>query len=400
MKKLITLIILALLVSSCSSSDSPLALPIAKQVLLKGAGDLGIFDPSLARDPDTTRLWMSYSSVNTSSYYASDVYWKVSIRLAYSDDNGLDWTDAGIDAAPASEILVGPLSGGVAANSLGIWQNETSSLVYDPSAPPAERWKLFWFQYLNANLQSYFGSYSWVALKMAATPQELSSATAIKLFGGAGLEADGSNAGSPVFAPIGGAPAIMLNTDLTQASGSAKLSDLSSCAFAEPGLYASSAGLYLSIFCADTSTLPITQYLVDFSCAAPCDISSATSWQYNGRLLTPADALVATGHHHFQAPDIVENNGEIYLLVTPVDTSTGERYDGCRLYQFSDINSNQLVRNNGSLVELARIDGDTGTHNGACTGYSGIQGGILYSQFEPYSKREPFKIYRSMVDLP
>jgi len=28
--------------------------------------------------------------------------------------------------------------------------------IFDPSAPVAERWKLIWHQYLNANLTSFF----------------------------------------------------------------------------------------------------------------------------------------------------------------------------------------------------------------------------------------------------
>ncbi len=65
------------------------------------------------------------------------------------------------------------------------------------------------------------------------------------------------------------------------------------------------------------------------------------------------------------------------LLVTPVDTTSGDRYNGCRVYEFTDIDTNQLRRNNGALVEVACIDGDTGSHNGACDGYSGQDGGFF-----------------------
>ncbi|GMR14854.1 MAG: hypothetical protein BMS9Abin30_0464 [Gammaproteobacteria bacterium] len=379
--------------------------PTPERVTFSGAGDLGIFDPSVARDLGTGRMWMSYSSVDTSIYYVSSLYWAVSVRLAYSDDNGISWQDAGVLVAPKDERLLGPMieshpTGSIPANSQGIWQSETSSLIYDPSAPLAERWKLIWFQYLNANLTSFFADYSWIAMKIASTPLGLAAATPVKLFGGAGLQPQNTITVAPVFAPIGGAPVIQLNTALTQVPGGADLAELNLCVFAEPGLYATNSAVYLAIFCADAITNPVTEYLVYFRCTSPCAITSATSWEYLGRLLTPADAQAATGDDHFQAPALVEKNGKTYLIVTPVDTTSGNRYNGCRVYEFSDVNSNQLLRNSGQLVEVARIDGAAGTHNGACAAYSGLDGGILLSQHEPASPAETFMIFKSQVSLP
>ena len=77
-------------------------------------------------------------------------------------------------------------TGSIPAGSQGIWQSETSTLIYDPAATPAERWKLIWFQYLNANLTSFFADHSWIAMKTASTPLGLLTATPVKLFGGAG----------------------------------------------------------------------------------------------------------------------------------------------------------------------------------------------------------------------
>ncbi len=409
MKTLITILFLLFLLTACGGRSSSGVAPVSapERVTFSGAGDLGIFDPSVARDPGTGRLWMSYSSVNTSIYYMSSLYWAVSVRLAFSDDNGANWTDAAVIVAPKAEVVLTPGTITVAPTSpvipdlaAGIWQSETSSLVYDPSAPAAERWKLIWFQYLNANLVNYFADYSWIAMKMASTPLGLATATPVKLFGGAGLQPQNTITIAPVFAPIGGAPIIQLNTGITKTVGGANLADLTLCVFAEPGLYTTNSALYLGIFCADATTNPITEYLVYFRCNSPCTMTSAASWEYLGRLLTPADAQAATGDDHFQAPALVEKNGKTYLIATPVDTTSGNRYNGCRAYEFSDVNSNQLLRNGGQLVEAARVDGDASTHNGACTAFDGMAGGILFSQFEATSPAETFKIYKSNVSLP
>lgn len=85
--------------AGCGSGDSgdagqgPVAAP--ERLTFGGAGDLGIFDPAVSRDPVTDRLWMSYSSVNSSVFYPPSQYWAVSIRLALSDDNSVSWQDAG-----------------------------------------------------------------------------------------------------------------------------------------------------------------------------------------------------------------------------------------------------------------------------------------------------------------
>lgn len=386
-------------------SSSSVTAPSAERISFAGAGNLGIFDPSLARDPASARIWMSYSSVNSSVYHLPTQYWTVSIRLAFSDDNGVTWQDGGIAVAPALETIVGPMAenhplGSIPAGSEGIWQNETSSLIYDALAPPAQRWKLIWFQYLHVDTTSFFADHSWIAMKTAATVAGLEAATAVKLFGGAGLQADGANTAAPVFSPIGGAPLIQLNTDLTSAVGGADLNHLDLCVFAEPGLHATASALYLSIFCADASTMPITEYLVYFRCNNPCNLSAAASWDYLGRLLTPADAVDATGDDHFQAPALVEKNGSVYLIATPVDVSVDNRYNGCRVYELTDVDSNLLRRAGGQLIEVARIDGDTATHHGACAGYSGLSGGILLSQFGTAGAADAFSIFKSQIDLP
>lgn len=402
MKTLLAILFLLFFLTACGGGA-----PTPERVTFSGAGDLGIFDPSVTRDPGTGRLWMSYSSVDTSGYYAPSVYWAVSVRLAYSDDKGANWQDAGVVVAPKVEILVGPMTESnpdydINAGSQGIWQSETSTLIYDPhpSTPANERWKLIWFQYLNVNLVSYFVDYSWIAMKMASTPLGLATATPVKLFGGIGLQPDNSITGSPVFSPTAGVPAIQLNTDLTRTFGVANLADLNLCVFAEPGLHATNSAVYLAIFCADASTNPITEYQVYFRCISPCNMTNTASWEYLGRLLTPADAQAATGDDHYQAPALVEKNGKTYLIVTPVNTTSGNRYNGCRVYELSDVKSNRLRRNAGKLVEVARVDGDADKHHGACAGYSGLNGGILFSQYEAASVTETFKIYKSHVSLP
>lgn len=408
-RTIILLIVLAafaagsIVIASCGGGGGSGPSSIPERITFAGGGGLGIFDPSIAKDPSDSRVWMSYSAVDPSVFYSTDLYWTVSIRLAFSDDNGGTWQDGGVVVAPHIQTPVGPMTvtGGQApidTLSAGIWQSETSSLVYDPGALPSERWKLIWFQYLNADLVNYFLDYSWIAMKTASSPLGLAAAMPVKLFGGFGIQSEGGNIGSPVFSPIAGTAAVALNADLTKAAVGESLSDLNACVFAEPGLAATGTAVYLSIFCVDVSVMK--EILVHFKCDAPCTMTDAAGWEYLGKLLTEADASAATGRDHYQAPAIVEQNGRNYLLATPVDTTFGSRYDGCRVYEFTDINTSDLVRSGPGLVEVTVANGEADLHNGACDAFEGLDGGIIYSQFDPSLAPETFRIYKSGVVIP
>lgn len=378
-------------------------MPAPERITFTGGGELGFFDPSVAQDPADGRLWMSYSAVDSSVFYSTDVYWTVSIRLAYSDNNGGTWADAGIAAAPYTERVVGPMTvadgqPAIGGTSAGTWQSETSSLIYDPGAPAGERWKLIWFQYLNAKLVSYFLDYSWIAMKTAAAPLDLAGAEPVKLFGGFGIQPMGEITDLPVHSPIGGPAEIALNADLTMAAVGQSLADLQYCVFAEPGMAVTSTAVYLSIFCMDVSIQE--ENLLYFKCESPCSMTDAGGWQYLGKLLTPADAASTVGRDHYQAPAVVLKNGRSYLLATPVDTTIGNRYDGCRVYEFGDIDNSDLLPIGDGLTEVTNANGEPDLHNGACEVFPDLNGGIIYSQFDPDLAPETFRIYKSGVGLP
>jgi hypothetical protein len=393
-----------LLVAGCGGGggDGGSLPPAVQRLLFSGGGALGIFDPSFAQETGSSRLWMSYSAVDVSQFYVPSVYWAVSTRLAFSDDSGATWQDAGVVVSPFGEHSVGPLTvtspvPPIPASSDGIWQSETSTLIYDLGAPAAERWKVFYMQYLHAAGFSHFLDYNWIAMRAAATPQDLSGATAVKLFAGFGLQSDGEVTTAPAFSPIGGPPVIRLNSDLTNAASGVSLSELNNCVFAEPGLRANVSAIHMVMLCSD----PVAdkEYIVQFRCASPCTVTTAASWAYLGRVLTPADAAAATGFDHYSAPDIVESAGRYYLIVTPVPAAGG--YRGCRVYEYTDIDTGTLARDGGGVpIEVLRVTGEAGTHHGACSGRDGLLGGILLSQYEPANPPETFRMYKSQVSLP
>ena len=83
-----------------------------------------------------------------------------------------------------------------------------------------------------------------------------------------------------------------------------------------------------------------------------------------------------------------------------MDTTTDNRYNGCRVYDFIDVNCSQLRRNSGNLIEVSRVGGDASTHNVVCAYYAGLPGGLLLSQFEAVATPETFRILKARLTYP
>lgn len=401
-------VILFSLLTACGSGgpQSPVNNnPPASEITFTGIGSIGIFDPSVAYDPNNLRLWMSYSYVDPSIYFASDAHLGVGLRLAYSDDGGSSWTDAGVVVSAFSDQTVGPLPSvnpalNIATNSNGTWQSETSSLVYDANAPASQRWKIIWHQYIKANGTSYFVDYGWIAMKMAASPAELANAPVIKLFGGKFIQAAGEQSGAPAFSPIAGPAQIALDADITNAISGANPSELDACIWAEPGLLADSNGLHLAINCQYLNGPNVDAYIVMFSCNNPCDMTQASNWVYKGRILTPADAS-NIGFRNYSAAELSIKGGTYYLMVTPVrDDVADAGYEGCRVYQFDDFSNASLTQSQGNFVEALRYDGITNVHNGACSAHEQMTAGILHSQARTDTPPVLFHMRQTNVSIP
>jgi hypothetical protein len=408
---LFILVTILVLLSACSSNsggdsrpppqDSD---PTPTQITFENIGSLGIYDPSVTYDPDTQRLWMSYSYVDPSIYFSTDQHFGVGIRLAYSDDGGVNWTDAGVIVSAFTDETVGPLpsvdpSVNIPAGSHGTWQSETSSLVYDANAPAAERWKIIWHQYLRANGTSYFVDYAWIAMKTAATATDLSSATPIKLFSGLHIQPAGEITGAPAYSPIAGPAQIALNSEVTTVINGGDTNDLDNCVWAEPGLLADNDGLHLAINCQYINDPNIDAYIVMFSCNNPCDMTQADNWIYKGRVLTP-DHAQNIGFRNYSAAELSTIGNDYYLTVTPVRDVAESAYEGCRVYQFGDFANATLLQNQGEFVEVLRYDGIIGVHNGACSAHEQMTPGILHSQFRDDTPPVLFHMQQTHVAIP
>lgn len=327
-----------------------------------GAGSRGIFDPSLATDPLTGRLWMAYSEVLDSALWPGQNSW-IQTRLSYSDDAGATWTDSGVVINPAQDVTL-PLA---PPNNAGTWVNEVPSLVRDAAAPAGERWKLMWHRYLAVNGVRVF-EHGWIALKTASVPAGPWSAER-KLFVGSSY-----NAASDV---IIGAPELRLDLLHPDLAGA--------IVFSEPGLLATASGLYVALLAADGTVAAGRVILLRLP-------AGGATWEYRGTLLLNAVDGPALGYHGLSAPALYEQDGGVYLIATP---QTNSFYEGTMIFRFTDLDAAQIGRSGGIPQVFFSHFGGAGSFNGAATYVpEATASGLIYSQAQAVAPIV-FEIFRS-----
>jgi hypothetical protein len=357
------------------------------RVNFTGVASHGIFDPSISLDPANNRFWMSYSAVDPSVNWPTQNPDAVSIRLAYSDDNGKTWSDSGSIVSNFLDVTI-PLA---APNNAGTWINEVSQLIYDAGASQPEKWKILWHHYLLLNGTRH-AEHGWIAMKTASRPKDLATAPEIKLFSGYLYDTSNNTLGGTSGSPVGGAPQIQLDTALNSA--------LNTCVFTEPGMYASNSALYVSLQCEHLANSD--RLIVLLKCISPCNAGNSASWAYLGNVLQKSDASAFGFDSGFAAPGIFASSGNIYLLATPVQTAGApwpDYYKGCRVFKFSDIDTALLQKSGSQPTVIGSIDGTAGSFNGACSYHvSASDSGIMFSELNT-SVNDKFQIFESHTNF-
>lgn len=316
-----------------------------------GAGSHGIFDPSLAADPSQPRIWMSYSEVTDSVLWAGQNAW-IRTRLASSDDAGATWTDAGLVVNPAEDVTL-PFA---PPNDAGTWESEVSSITSDPMAPSNERWKLVWHHYLTVNGVRHF-EHGWIALRTAPDPTGPWSAER-KLFAASLYD--------PANDVIIGPPEVQL--DLLHPDLATTL------VCTEPGLLATSHGLYVVLHAADGTSANGRIVLVE-------QPAGSSSWFYRGSFLVNDVDGPAAGVDGYSAPALFVKNGDPYLIATP---AVADYYSGTAVFRITGLQHAQLERSAGVPVPCFTHDGDVGSFNGAAAYVEEATAcGLLFGQLQP-----------------
>lgn len=395
---LLSLISLALF-SNCaetkqSSPSDPIPATPPERITFTGIGSVGIFDPSMEKDPNSSRLWLTFSAVDPSTMWPAENHHAVTTHLAHSDDSGQTWTyDKIINTLKDVDItvLTPPLN-------KGTWHNETSSLVYDSAAPSGEKWKLFWHRYLLIDYakiglpSDYEGrhfEHGWISFKQAASPDALDAASEVKLFGATSYDTGNNNLNNPTLPPVGGAPTISLSSAVPELNGCA--------VYAEPGAIYTNNKLFLALTCVMTS--PSVQFKVALlSCNSPCDPTQESNWSFVRFVVSDTEAQ-AMGYTHLNGADLFKGaDGKLYLSISPVgNTPYVDSYKGCKILEFENIETGQLVTAGSTPKVIFSYNAGEDSFNGACTyDAAATFSGILLSQLVGASG-EMFRLYKTFL---
>ncbi len=375
---------LILFLACCKDEEQapmPIALDCAKIegafpafIALPPVGDNGSYDPTLAGDPETGRVWMVYSRVDGAGGEG-----QVSSHLAYSDDHGTTWCyENEINAS--EKVDAADLPAEFTSTVSAHWSHEVPSLAFNPNAPADQRWIMTWHRYLHVNegvpgTDDRQFAYGWVAMKSAPEPTLLATALEVKLFSGLGYYKN-SETESFNNAIEGGLPQIKLHELHPDLSGTVLAT--------ESGMQVYQNDLYVTLLKGELAgnSLVLLKY------------DASGTWQYVSTLLTPADAqAMDASWTGFSATDLFVQDDEMLLLVSPVEV----QYEGLLLFKL-DLPSGKLVDldNNGPDIvwSLPTTSGTTIFQTGVGT-YDSLSynSGIIFG--DALSVEPQFRVYAS-----
>lgn len=317
----------------------------------------GRIDPSVEHDPTTGRTWLVYSGVVGGPFVGRP--FRISQRLAYSDDGGASWCDHSV-LVPVENIADAECPPTTTAPCH--FNQETGRLVYVPWAPPALRWKHFWFMVAATPENNY--AFALYYVREASTPEGLATAPMRRLFGGGAYAMPSIGAwldGHPVSLPA--AEVLLHKVDPT----------LAGCVqFAEMGALSTNDTLLVSFLCARTGPPGSTIVLL------ASDDPTLRTWSYRGALVDDADAQrIDPTSLGYSASDLfVGTDGVMRVVVSPTLT-TGGQYKGCDVYQIVD----PLTARVSKPPERV-LPAPAGTpHFGMCTYHAALTGsGMIAAQ--------------------
>ncbi len=318
----------------------------------------GVFDPNLAYDPDSGRLWMAYSGVTGPAGSG----W-VSTHLSYSDDSGLTWCHAGL-VNPATLVPPAQMPSDRTGPE-GQWNHEVAAIEFDPGADPAQRWRLIWHRYLHIadddlSTEDRLFQHGWIAQRTAASAEGLLDAPETILFSSLAFHVN-AEIENYNLAAAGTEPEKRFDQD----------PDLGTClAFSEPGMLAYEGDLYIAMYC--------------FRSAQQQDIvlvrldHASKQWSYVGTLLTSEHArAIDPALGAFNGADLFVRAGSYRLIVSP---TAGQGYLGCLEYEV-DLKNGTLTDSNGDgpdpLLAFPKNTNADVIQTGACSYHQESQLGMI-----------------------
>lgn len=316
----------------------------------------GYADPSIRKDPQSDRIWMTYSYPYTKRTRGNTTV-GVEIHYAHSDDKGGTWQYDGVLWAP--EPKTNPVDG-----TAGSIEHEVSNIL-----PVDDTWyaaRLNYFLPEDGGFKERPSHSFYISLLEADSIAGLTNADPVTLGGAITREAWG------------------VDIDLSQID-----KELSDCMWwNEPALYSEDDTLYLGLRCMRFSGEgPFARpnvaqsNIVVFKAAINGNIENF-EWEFAGTLASNREAKQLGGFGLSQIDFAKGQNGEILLITSPDEHANGADFIhyGCRAVEVGSLDTPYLATHeNGALKVRAWVDasdqGELGP--GACAYERSAQNGII-----------------------
>jgi|GEM_PF-949257 len=378
MKTKIDLFILLLLTGYILAADHVLAVGNdrgSEKINIAGEdSEMGVYDPSVEYDDDGIG-WLAYTAMSDFRNPAGNEKVQLETHLAKSFDHGRTWTKVG--RANSGLVKTLTLKGKPVQ---AVYRNETPTLLYDPHDPDSNRrWKLFTVRgFISAgNYKNTQWPYVHIAYKYAASPEGLSSAKEILLFG------------SQYCKP----PVCSVKFNLNDFSP-----DLKNVVFyEEPGSLVKDGVIYLTLSAVIGRQGQKTILL--------SSQDHGETWKYKGILTFRKDAE-NLGFNELTSSSLAQEDGRVFLLVSPVKAVKLPRhlqYNGVYIFEFVDISKGILKRDAaGELIVIKYLPSlSTRSVGGGQSEYNeqNTYGGIIMAQSDINESCERFKIFNTGQDI-
>lgn len=333
-------------------------------------GPPGGFDPSIQYGPDGEVGWMVFSALGNVVRSVNPLI--DSIVVAKSTDHGRSWSFVQIINHARDETRT---IGGERLS--GIMKYEVPTLVYHPEDRGRE-WKLyankmFWAPRDNKTISVDGVTYAYkgnrhseglITYRYASDPAGDWSEELV-------LVAN-SRKTSAIVDPR------ELSRDFKKVKG-----------FSEPGSLSKDGTLYLTL---TAYTPPRNEDRFIFLMSSR---DGGESWEYVGKLLTMEDAK-PFGYELLKASDLAEENGRVFLIVSPSDRSVN--YGGAMVFEFEDLSRGKLKRDGAGnlvLVKHVRPPEYLSRHGAGPATYdpANTNGGIVMSLLDDTGGKPVWRLY-------
>ena len=343
----------------------------------------GYGDPSIRKDPKSSRLWMSYSYLSMKVAPPKKPGDKpivdrvVGLHLAASDDKGKTWKKMGSLYPVKQEVGKGPKGGpGYSiheVSTLAHWEHQGKGL-----------WHLLYFRYFNPvgpegrRVNSFTFRTSWAQAPAALGSKEKRSI---------GFPATHKNWG-------------------TSLSLSSLDTSLSGCfIWTEASLFSHSGKLYLLAQCLkpiDAKTRDYKNEFLGLFVAKDRSEQKGPQWKWIGKLTGAKEAKELGGEVLTQAELTTARDGSLLLIVSPKIHKDAVQHKGCRVLKLESLEPPRLARNSdNSLVLRAdiRSSDSTGIGPGLCSYSPASDIGVVMvrTEFDLTIPKLVFKLHKTNI---